>query len=154
MMQTGVLAPAAEFVDLIAVGRGSVEANEQALAVALDQLALAYHRCEKQFDGTPYPDPPQREHGRILALARSRFPNYGYYNTPDEVSTNLASTRIVVADAINDIAEISGDMHKTLWRWENTSEVDALWHFQWGYHFHWGAHLRGLQFYLYYLQRE
>ncbi len=35
MMQTGVLAPAAEFVDLIAVGRGSVEANEQALAVAL-----------------------------------------------------------------------------------------------------------------------
>jgi hypothetical protein len=154
MKQDEIREPAAEFVDLVEAGKGSIEANEQALAVTLDRLALAYHLYEKRFDNTSYPDPPQTEYTRLIALARSRFPNYGYYNVPDEVSTNLEKSRIIVADAIDDITGIAGDMHAFLWRWENSSEMDAVWHFKFGYEHHWGAHLRGLQFYLYYLQRE
>jgi hypothetical protein len=35
-----------------------------------------------------------------------------------------------------------------LWRWENTSQSDALWHLEFSYRTHWRAHLRGVQWYL------
>ena len=138
-----------DFLDLIEKGKGSVEANEQSLVLALDQLALAYHFSEQEFDEREYPEPPNKDYQQIRAIVTQRFPNYGYYNLPKEITNKISETGIMVGDAIDDITHIAQDIQEIRWRWDNTSNLDALWHFRLGYYSHWGNHLRELQFYLY-----
>jgi hypothetical protein len=78
----------------------------------------------------------------------SRFPDFGFYNLPEWVTKEIAQSKCVVADAIDDILDIGNDLLDVEWRWANTSEADALWHFQTSYSSHWQAHLRGLQLYI------
>jgi len=54
----------------------------------------------------------------------------------------------LVGDAIDDITDIAVEMEEIEWRWKNTSEADALWHFRFGASRHWIDHMRQLQFYL------
>ncbi|MFN7134579.1 MAG: DUF5063 domain-containing protein, partial [Myxococcales bacterium] len=58
------------------------------------------------------------------------------------------TAQIMVGDAIDDIVDIANDLQQVVWRWETTSEADALWHFRFSFTSHWGAHLRALQLYL------
>jgi hypothetical protein len=44
-----------------------------------------------------------------------------------------------------DLAELADDMEAIHWRFQHTSEADALFHYQLGFYSHWGHHLRSLQ---------
>jgi hypothetical protein len=49
---------------------------------------------------------------------------------------------------IDDILDIARDLTEIIWRYENTSKDDVLWHFEFLFRAHWGRHLRSLQVYL------
>nr|AIA14224.1 Unknown Function [uncultured bacterium] len=137
-----------EFLDLIRYGRESVQANEEQLVIALDRLAFVYQFSEAAFDERNYPDSPDRNYSELRAVVVERFPNYGYYNLPCEVTIKIAETEEMVGDAIDDITDIALDMQEIEWKWKNTSETDAIWHFRYGASRHWIDHMRHLQFYL------
>ena len=141
-----------EFLQLIEQGKPSVEENEEALPKLLDQLALAYHFAEPDFDDSDYPDPPGDDYDALYQMTGKRFPNYGYYHTCEFDELNYEAinhAELLIGDAIDDLADITRDLREIRWRWNNTSEADALWYFRFMFQSHWGEHLRGLQLYLY-----
>lgn len=136
------------FVRLVEEGCGSPEENEKELIFLLDALAYAIHHVEYTFDETEYPGPGKKTYDADRILVQQRFADYGYYNMVEEVVTKICETGIMVGDAIDDIADIYGELKETLWRWDNNSEADGLWYFHDFYIFHWQYHLRNLQLYL------
>ena len=66
----------------------------------------------------------------------------------NNLSDSIENSDIIVGDAIDDICDIVGDLQEVLWCFENTSENDALWHYEINFRSHWGRHLRDLQLYL------
>lgn len=136
-----------DYLDLIENGSSTGDDNMRMLELALDRLALAYHSADYEFEDG-HPDPPDRDYARFRALAVKRFPSFGFYNVPSLISDKIMEAEMHVGDALDDIAEIAGDLEQVAWSWENTSENDALWHFRFGYDAHWGEHLRNLQRYV------
>jgi Domain of unknown function (DUF5063) len=154
VQSTEIRAAIRQFLSLIDAAEHTVQQDEEVLPYLLDQLAFAQHFVRFTFDESDYPDSPRRDQSALRQLISRRYPNYGYYNIPDVVTTNIAESKCVVGDAIDDLLDISNDLLDVEWRWSNTSEADALWHFQNSYSSHWQAHLRGLQLYLHSLSSE
>lgn len=48
-------------------------------------------------------------------------------------------------NAVEDLSELIDDMEEFQWRFNNTSEADALFYYELGFMSHWGYHLRSLQ---------
>ncbi|NOK01577.1 MULTISPECIES: DUF5063 domain-containing protein [Myxococcus] len=124
------------------------EDREGSLRAALDWLALAYHFADAPFDPTKYPDAPSADDSALRACIASLFPALGFYNEALHLADKVGESELCMGDAIDDLTDIAMDMHSVLFRWENTSEEDALWHFRFGFETHWGLHLRSLQLYL------
>ena len=118
------------------------------LAHALDALVLAAQEVVFEFDEQSYPDPPEIDSKPIRDAVAQRFPCFGYYNVVLNVSGDITKPENAVGDAIGDLEEILVDLKKVKWCLENTSEADALWHFQFGFRSHWGRHARDLQLYI------
>jgi len=141
------------FLDLLENYQGDLHANMHALELALDQLALAYHFSSAEFEDTEL-NPPTQDYERWRKLAVERFPQFGFYNIPSRITSQVMETEMQVGDALDDIADIACDLAEVVWCWEHISEPDALWRFRFGYEQHWGEHLRQLQLYLYALRHE
>jgi hypothetical protein len=124
------------------------EDREEALRLALDRLALAFHFSEAPYDETEYPDPPRGAYQAIRERIGPLFPHLGLYNAALNIVEEVGTSELGVEDAIDDLADIALDLGDVLHRWEHTSEADALWHFRFGFMSHWGKHLRSLQLYL------
>jgi len=130
------------FVQLVMEGeRPSLER----LARALDELALAYH-------GTPEGEPseddatPQRTDYRArYSKIATRIPALGLYAS---VSPKENLEEASYGDAVDDLADIVGDLEEVIWRCENLGDEDANWYFRWAFETHWGRHLRDLSLYL------
>ena len=114
----------------------------------LDKLAYVSGCIEAKFDEREYPDPPENEYREIRKIVEKRFPNLGYYNSPENICEKIPSSQMVLGDGIDDISDIVGDLKDALWYFENTSKANALWHTQESFRSHWGRHLRELQLYL------
>jgi hypothetical protein len=126
---------------------------ESTLEEFLDRIALHRHKVSFNFDPKDYPNPPRKPEGHYRRLVQKRFPHYGYYNSADIVTEAIAESEVVVGDAVADIEEIAHELHQVLWRWENNSQDDAIWYFNFSYSSHWGRHLRDLQLYLWNLKQ-
>jgi hypothetical protein len=125
-------------------------ANEKEFIKSLDNLALSTNYLNDiVFDETEYPDEPKLIYNEIREIINKKFPNHGYYNIPSKITEEIADAEIIVGDAIDDICDLYIDMKRIKWRFENTSQMDALWNFQFGYNSHWGWHLRDLQWYVF-----
>ena len=143
-----------DFLFLIEKGCGSAEENEAKLKLLLDKLALAQHFATCRFDKKNYADAPQSAYEDLRKLVTTQFPNYGHYNVAEDVTQKIGESIAIVGDAIDDIADIAGDLYETKWRWNNNSPEDGLWHFKNNFEMHWGEHLRELQIYLLNLKRS
>lgn len=143
-----------DFIDLIEHGRGSVTANEAALALELDRLALAMHAIEPVCDGRDYPDPPECSYEQLYQHIGELFSRYGYYNLAADISEKVGEATVTVGDAIDDLTDIALELYEVHWRWCHTSANDAIWYLNLSYHAHWGMHLRALQLYLFAKERE
>lgn len=138
-----------------------LEDVERPEAEAITALDDELNRLMRLGRDTPLPgatdderDAPDWEYDARRAVATRRFPSLGYYNIPASISRSLAETEVVVGDAIDDVADIAGDLADARWRFENTTETDALWSFRFFYDHHWGAHANNLRWYLFALGKE
>jgi len=94
---------------------------------------------------------PYKERREVCSI---RFPVLGYYNLPEHITHQIGETNWLIGDAIDDLADIFGDLQEVLWYYENNYSNDALWHLSFGYRSHWGYHAENLLWYLHALQRE
>ena len=115
------------------------------LSRTLDQLIRAYHgtsESDLESDATPL-------HVDASALRRrsqAAFPDLGYYAwVSPEPNTDGP---ITMGDAIDDIVDIAVKLSAVEWRWQHTSQTDAIAHFNFGFRMHWGRHLLNLKSYL------
>jgi len=136
------------FLVLLREGCGTPEQDERILERLLDAIAAARHAVAYTFDAGEHPEPPEWPYEERRALVAQRFPRYGHYNVASPVSERVGDGNCNVGDALDDIADIAGELADVEWCWEHTSEADALWRFENGFQFHWGQHLRELQSYL------
>jgi len=125
--------------------------SPQRLAMLLDRLLIAYHETD---DVGPATDsrPPPNDYKQTRALVESRFPDFGFYAWagPEE----NPNSEVMMGDAIDDLADIYGDLRDVVWLWENSSAADATWQFRFGYQTHWGRHLLDLRSYLHWKLHE
>lgn len=142
-----------DFLLLVEKGCGSSQNNEIKLKLLLDKLAMAQDFSSCKFDEKDYAEAPQKTYNDLRALVTAQFPTYGHYNVAEDVTKNVGSGRAIVGDAIDDIADITGDLLEAKWCWENNSIEDGLWHFRNKFEMHWAQHLRELQLYLLNLER-
>lgn len=138
---------------MVESGQENVEQNEKTLTALLDHIALASHYIDQKPDEVEYIDTPKEEAKPLRQLICSRFPNFGYYNSPENFTTEISESGIVVGDAIDDILDITLELKSVEWCWQNISVANALWRFRNGFDTHWGLHLRELQLYLMVLER-
>jgi hypothetical protein len=134
------------YLAVLASDEGKETDRIQKLILSLDELAMVSHtQLDYTFDEHDYPDPPERDYAAFRASVGKLFPSLGFYNVALDISDKIAQTSLAVGDAIDDIVDIAGDLNEVLWRLNNTSENDALFHFHLYFRSHWGRHLRNLQ---------
>ena len=137
------------FLYLVEKGTGSVEGDEKMLSLMIDRLSVASHYRVYGRNGVSSTVPPDHDSEALHDLVTERFPNYGYYNTPEYIVRHVADTTCLVGDAIDDIVDIALDLYTVEWYWENVSERTALRYFGDRYRQNWGMQLRQLQLYLF-----
>lgn len=146
MDDTPTTRAARRFLRLISEGEPP---NDEELARALDELAMAYHDTPEGAPGDEdddYPHASLDDYKRCYAELASRFPAHGYYAVADPSET--VPQESLVADAIDDLADIARELEEVLWRFDRFGADDAHWHFKLAYRTHWGRHLRELSHYL------
>ncbi len=151
MTKPQLIAAAEEFRDLALVRQPGSIAE---LARALDALVFAVHDAPEGDPADNELEPPERAHGDYKAaydLIGQRYPDLGYYGVadPKRLPPDLEAT---IGDAVDDLADIVGDLERGIWRFENTNADDAFWHLRFDYRSHWGFHARELSLYLHALQ--
>lgn len=144
MTDTPTLAAVRRFLALLIEGEPPAE---EELVRALDELAIAYHHTPpgkpSRGSGPPYRTDWRNTYRELAA----RFPALGRYAVANMF--DLSAGKPMVADAIDDLADIAGDLRQVLWSAQHNGADDAHWQFRLLYRIHWGAHLRELQLYLY-----
>jgi hypothetical protein len=118
------------------------ESGLRNLALALDHLVSVYfetHHVEPAGDE----EAPSRSYAEFYQRAGKAFPELGLYPYADP-----GEEKPLVADAIDDIADIAGDLAEVLWHFDNTSVANGVWEYRFGYQHHWGDHLHSLRNYL------
>jgi hypothetical protein len=140
--QSPALQAAKHFLSLVWDGD---RPTDEALLAALDALVAAYHITPHGDVSHPDVDAPRQEGPSLHAEVRSRFADFGYYPVADPVKT--MDDALMMADAIDDLADLTLDMREVVWFAEHVGMDDA--HFAFRLHFwHWGQHARELSLYL------
>jgi len=142
-----ILSKLKEFIDFI--NNPPKENVDEKLLKLIDEIFYVFYQIPDRSDDNEYPDPPKHEYEKKYKELRGIFNDYGYYNIPDNVCTKIADTKMNVGDAIDDIADLYFEFSDFIWRYENTSENDAIWYFKNPNKLHWEEHLRDLQYYLF-----
>ena len=136
-----------DFLNLILESNSKLE-DVNKLIIALDKLVVSIHEIEYKFDDSDYTYNTSFEYSSIRTKVEQRFPDLGLYNTALDVSNKIGETKLATGDAIDDITDITLDLLRVEWRFQNTSKNDALWYCENLYTSHFGRHLRNLQLYL------
>jgi hypothetical protein len=142
------------YLSAISSSDGVESERIQRLILSLDELALLSNNVLFDFDERDYSEPPEEGHRASKENIAKLFPSLGHYNIALDISDDVGQTSLAVGDAIDDIADIARDLKEIIWRFEKTSNADALFHFQLLFRSHWGMHLRSLQLYLHDLSRS
>lgn len=136
-----------EFLAFVIDGESDSEEEDiRRLIAALDKLAYSKAGLSYEFDDTDYPDPPGADTVTEEDIQK-RFPTLGWYNVARNISKNIENHDMMCGDAIEDICDIAVQLSEVVWRFENTSNNDAMF-FCIDTYSHWGRHLRELQLYL------
>lgn len=116
------------------------------LAHSLDDLALLVHETPEGAPADSNLEPPEAEFKDTYDVLAARFPDFGFYPVADPLSA--PGEEQMLGDAIDDLADIVGDLREVIWRYENLGQADAFWHLHDLYRIHWGRHLRDLSGYV------
>jgi len=137
------------FLHLLRNAPADVQERECALAAALDRLACALHDLpagEVADDWESQPAPPGWPYSERSELASKAFPELGLYPWSDPLGK--VDDDPMMCDAIDDLADIAGDLAAAAWIWRNVGAKSAQWQLHFDHDAHWGAHLYSLRAYL------
>lgn len=142
MERSPALEAARDFLSV--VWDGDPPADEE-VRRTLDCLVAAYYSTPAGDVTEDVIDPPAKDGAALYKEVADRFPQHGLYPIADPSADY--DDALIMADAIDDLADITGDMREVVWFAEHVSIDDA--HFSFRLHFfHWGQHARGLAYYL------
>jgi hypothetical protein len=133
------------FVDYVT---DSGEKNDETLLQICDDVVYAFNGVNDTFDCNGYLAYQGPDYATLRAKISLLFPLYGHYCL-SAMHMDQFEPNALVGDAFDDLTDLVLDFSEILWRFEQTSPANALWHFQNGYWSHWGFHLRNLQLYLF-----
>lgn len=115
----------------------------------LDRLLVSYHDTAR-VDAPYYEfDPPESDWKAIYDLAGKRFGTLGLYPITDP--SEAGGGTLMMADAIDDIADITSDLRRTVWYADHHCIEYAEAYFR-SVYFHWGQHARELLLLLHNMQ--
>lgn len=133
---------ASEFLSLVWDGSPP---DEPTLLAGLDKLLAKSHDVAMEDCAEEERDPPSVDGPALYREVAARFPELGMYPVSDPLA-DIGDDRMM-ADAIDDIADLTRDLREVVWRDANTDSSDAAWYFRL-MHSHWGSHARNLAVYL------
>lgn len=125
-----------------------LEDKTEILKKLLVGLYSKFMNMKYEYDQTDYDDEPNFDYKGILINVKSNFPDFGWYNTILNINKVEPNVEIGIGDALDDLTDIIKDLLAVKWRMENTSETDALWHFDFLMRNHSEQHLLDLLKYL------
>ena len=96
---------------------------------------------EFEFDETDYNEEPDFDYNEIKKNVKSNFPDFDWYSMVLDSNKMEPDVEIGIGDEIDDLIDIIKDLLAVKWRMENTSEKDALWHFELSMRTHSEQHL-------------
>ncbi|WP_426261726.1 hypothetical protein [Sphingomonas sp. DC1100-1] len=117
----------------------------KALSQSLDRLLARSHDIPFADCSDEDRDPPKIDIPALYQEVAVRFPDLGMYPVADPLAP-LDDDKMM-ADAIDDIADITRDLREVIWREAHLGVDDANWYFRIMF-FHWGRHARELSLYL------
>lgn len=120
--------------------------TDKALSEALDRLVVAYHDTPDALVSDNEQEAPREDGVSLYKKVALRFPDYGWY--PVAYPLEPADQEMGMADAIDDLADLTCDLREVVWLADNVSVNDAHWEFRQQY-LHWGQHARRLSLYLF-----
>jgi hypothetical protein len=124
--------------------------SDAALCEALDRLIVAYYETPDALVSDSELEAPRQDGPSLYREVADRFPDYGLYAVAEPLEE--VDQEIGMADAIDDLADITKDMREVVWLADNVSLDDAQWSLRLHY-FLWGEHARRLSLYLFERQR-
>ncbi|WP_299222332.1 DUF5063 domain-containing protein [uncultured Aquimarina sp.] len=109
----------------------NIENKELALKKSLISLYQEYLTLEGNVadDHEEYPEAPDFNFEKISNTIRSNFPELGFYQNVSD-PFDLEKPDNGLGDANDDLSDIIKDLMEVQWRFENTSEIDAIWYFE------------------------
>ncbi len=125
-----------------------LEDKTEILKKQLVGLYSEFMNTKFEFDQTDYDDEPNFDYKQILKNVKSNFPSFGWYSTIIDITQVEPNVKTGIGDALDDLTDIIKDLLAVKWRMENTSEMDALWHFEFSMRTHSEQHLLDLLKYL------
>ncbi|MEN3971575.1 hypothetical protein WJS89_02720 [Sphingomicrobium sp. XHP0235] len=131
--------------DFLGVVWGGDPPADEELLRTLDCLVAAYYATPPGDVTDVKIDPPAKDGPSLYREIADRFPQFGLYPIADPSADY--DDALMMADAIDDLADITGDMREVVWFAEHVSTDDAHFSFRLLF-FHWGQHARSLAYYL------
>ena len=104
--------------------------NPKRLRFLLARLYSYYLEDSYKFDKKSYNNSPEFDYDDIRKNVESNFTQLGLYHSLYESHKTRQEADVVLGDAVDDLTDIIKDMLNVKWRFENTSDDDALWHFE------------------------
>jgi hypothetical protein len=120
-------------------------ADDAAIAEALAKLTSAYYQTPDRATGNVDWLPPQEDMATLKQRAALNFPDYGAYVLADPLGPT--SQTPMLADALDDLVSISGELREVALRGKLFGVADAEWFFRLLY-FSWGNRVRQLSLYV------
>lgn len=143
------------FLHLIEQPPQDSQARLRALAAALDRLSTVYHSLEDVEPTTVDTPAGNRDHAAAYRRLGALFPEFGMYSEVEpEAAYRGSLDETTMGDAVDDLADIAGDLSEVADLLDKGETQNAIWQFRFTYQSHWGRHLRSLQRYVHYLIHE
>lgn len=131
--------------DFLSVLWGGDVPTIEILAQALDRPLARSHDVGMADCADEDRDPPPVDGTALYRDVARRFPDLGMYRVTDPLAS--IDEALMIADAIDDLADITRDLREVVWRDTHMGANDAAWSFRLLYP-HWGRHARELALYL------
>lgn len=96
---------------------------------------------EFEFDETDYEEEPDFDYNKIKENVKSNFPDFGWYSNVLDLNKMEPDVKIGIGDVLDDLTNIIKDLLVVKWKMDNTSEMDALWEFEFSMRNHSEQHL-------------
>ena len=121
----------------------NVELTDKIITLKKLLIGLYYEflNVDFEFDETEYDEEPDFDYNQIKENVKSNFPDFGWYSNVLDLNKLEPNVEIGIGDALDDLTDIIQDLMVVKWKMDNTSEMDALWQFEFSMRTHSEQHL-------------